>query len=85
LLRRQVIEANRRHLGQARLCGGQEPAVTRDHIVFAIDQDRNIEAECLDTVADLADLFLLWRPLLDRWMASVSAYERYSIVVSSGG
>ena len=32
--------------------------VTRDHIVFAVDQNRNIEAESPDAVGDLSDLLL---------------------------
>jgi hypothetical protein len=53
-----VIEAERRHLGPAELATGQQTAVTRDHIVFAIDQNRNIEAERPDAVGDLSDLLL---------------------------
>jgi hypothetical protein len=33
--------------------------VTRDHILFAIDQNRNIEAESPDAVGDLSDLLLV--------------------------
>jgi hypothetical protein len=58
LRRGEVIEAERRHLGPAELTTGQQPPMTRDHIVFAIDQNRNIEAEGSDAVGDFSDLLL---------------------------
>jgi hypothetical protein len=53
-----VIEAERRHLAPAELTTGQHPAVARAHILFAIDQNRNIEAESPDAVGDISDLLL---------------------------
>ena len=56
LRRGEVIEAQGRHLGQAELAAGQQPAVPGDDVAVAIDQDRDIEAEGLDAVGDLPDL-----------------------------
>jgi len=47
----RVIEAQRRHLGPTELTAGDEPAVTADHAIVAIDQNRDIEAKRLDAVA----------------------------------
>jgi len=58
----QVVEAKRRHFGHAELLGGLQPAVTGNDIPVAIDQDRNDEAEDLDTVTDLPDLLLRMPP-----------------------
>jgi hypothetical protein len=58
LRRGEVIEAERRHFAPAELSTGQQPAVTRDHILFAVDQNRNIEAKGPDAVGDLPDLLL---------------------------
>ena len=54
----QVIEAEGRHLGNAELAAGEQPAVPGDHVAVAIDQDRHVEAESLDAVGDLPDLLL---------------------------
>ena len=62
LRRGQVIEAKRRHLGHAEFAAGEQPAVTRDHVAVAIDQDRDIEAEGLDAVGDLPDLLFAVAP-----------------------
>ena len=56
------VEAKRRHFGHAELLGGLQPAVTGNDIPVAIDQDRNDEAEDLDTVTDLPDLLLRMPP-----------------------
>ena len=52
----QVIQAQGRHLGPAELLGGEQPAVTGDHVAVAIDQDRDIEVKNPDAVGDLPDL-----------------------------
>jgi len=51
-----MIEAHRRHLAATKLAAGGEPAVTADHLVIAIDQDRDIEAKGPDAVGDFANL-----------------------------
>src|SRR5689334_964030 len=56
LRRGEVIEAERRHLGPGEPTTGQQPAVTRDRILFAADQNRHIGAESPDPVGDLSDL-----------------------------
>jgi hypothetical protein len=69
-----VIEAQRRHLGNTEFAAGEQPPVPRNHIVIAIDQDRDIESEGPDAVGDLPDLPLavapwvggVWFQLLDR-------------------
>ena len=53
-----MIEAKRRYLGPTELSTGQKPAVTRHHVVVAIDQNRDIEAKSPDAVGDLPDLLL---------------------------
>ena len=52
----QVIEAERRNLVPAELASGKQPAMTGDEVAFAVDQDRNIEAERSDAGRDLLDL-----------------------------
>jgi hypothetical protein len=51
-----VIETQGGHFAPAQLAAGQQPAMSGDDPVFAIDQDRYIEAEGLDTIGDLPDL-----------------------------
>jgi hypothetical protein len=53
-----VIEAQRRDLAPAELTTRAEPAVPGDHVVVAIDQDRDVEVESLDAIGDLPDLLL---------------------------
>ena len=54
----QVIEAEGWHFGNAKLAAGRQPAVPSDHIKFGIDQNRNVEAECLNAIGELKNLFL---------------------------
>jgi hypothetical protein len=53
-----MFEADGRHFRPAELATGQEPPVTGDHLELGIDQDRHIEAECLDAAGDLPDLLV---------------------------
>ena len=53
-----MVEARRRHLGHAPLTSGEPAAVARNYVAVAIDQDRDIEAESVEAVRDLPDLFL---------------------------
>jgi hypothetical protein len=73
LHRGEVIEAERRHLGPAELVTGQQPAVTRDYIVCAVDQNRDIEAESSDAVGDLSDLPACYAGA--GWRGPVSAHR----------
>ena len=54
--RRQVIEAQCRHLGYAEQAACEQSSVTGHNIAVAIDQDRDIKTEGLDAVGDLPDL-----------------------------
>jgi hypothetical protein len=58
LLGREVIEAQRRDLAPTELTTRAQPTVPGDHVVVAIDQDRDIEVEGLDAIGDLPDLLL---------------------------
>jgi hypothetical protein len=58
LLGWEVSEAQRRDLAPAELTTRAEPAVPGDHVVVAIDQDRDVEVESLDAIGDLPDLLL---------------------------
>ena len=62
---RQVIEPERRHLGPAEHGAGENAAVTRDHVVVAINQNRDIEAKGPDAVGDLPDLLLTVEPRIN--------------------
>ena len=57
-----MIETQRRHLGHAKLVGGEQSAMAGYDVAEAIDQDRDIEAESLDTASDLPDLPLAVAP-----------------------
>src|SRR5439155_2666648 len=50
-------EADCRHLGSAELTTAQNPTVSGDHVVIAISHDWNDEAEGLNAVRELSDLF----------------------------
>src|SRR5271165_804329 len=52
-----MIERNRGNLGPAEPLGGQQPAMPGNHFAVSFDEDRNVEAERLDALGDLADLF----------------------------
>ena len=54
--RRQVIEAQCRHLGYSEQGACEQPPVPGHNLVLAIDQDRNIKVEGLDAVGDLPNL-----------------------------
>jgi hypothetical protein len=56
-----VIETQRRHLAHAELTTREQPAVTGDDIVLAINQDRDIEVENVMLLAICRICFLLWR------------------------
>ena len=62
----EMVEAYRRHLGEAQGTGGQHPAVARDYVVVAIDQDRDDEVEGLKAVSDLPDLLFTVPPRIGR-------------------
>jgi hypothetical protein len=61
LRRRQVRKLDHRHLGEPQLACGQQPAVTGDHTVLAIDQDRVGPAELGDAGGDARDLLVAVR------------------------
>ena len=66
LRRGEVIEARRRHLGHAELAGCKQATMTADHVAVGIDQDRDIETECLDAAGDLPDLLRAVAPWVGR-------------------
>src|ERR1700730_2695531 len=45
---------------------GEQPTVAGDHIVAAIDQDRDVEAESLEAIGDLPDLLFAVAPRIGR-------------------
>ena len=55
---RQVVQRHNRHLGQTELARCQQTAVTGDHVVLAVDQDRCAPAELTDAGRDLGHLCL---------------------------
>jgi hypothetical protein len=58
LLRSEVIEAQRRHLSSAQQATCEIPTVPGDNIVRTVDQHRDVEIKCVDTVSNLPDLLL---------------------------
>jgi hypothetical protein len=52
----QVIEAQRRHLGNANFTGGQHSPMASDDVAVTIDQDRDDEAKGLEAFANLPNL-----------------------------
>jgi len=52
----QMIEADRRHLDNAKLATAQQTSMARDHIKLGVDQHRNVETERVDTPGKLANL-----------------------------
>jgi hypothetical protein len=64
--RRQVIEAQCRHLGHSEQAACQQPTVPGDNLAVVIDQDRDIKAEGLDALGDLPDLLLAVTPRVSR-------------------
>jgi len=48
------------------LASGEQPTVAGDHIVAAIDQDRDVEAESLEAIGDLPDLLFAVAPRIGR-------------------
>jgi hypothetical protein len=57
-----VIEAQRRHLGNANIATGQRSAMASNYVVVAIDQDGDDKAEGLEAFANLPDLLLGMAP-----------------------
>src|SRR5262249_10816583 len=53
----QVIEADRRHLSNAKRAAGGQAAVPADDVELGIDQDWDIKAECLDVIGEFENLF----------------------------
>jgi hypothetical protein len=62
LLRSEVIEAQRRHLGYAEQAACEKPTVPDDNIVLAIGQNWDIEIKGRDAVGNLPDLLLSMAP-----------------------
>jgi hypothetical protein len=88
LNRGQVIEAQRRHLRQAKLFAGQQSTVSGYNIAEAINQDRDIEAKTLDTAGELQDLLLAVAPRIgvilisktsaSKWLRSICGSPRWT-------
>jgi len=55
----QMIEAEGRHLGNAELAAGEQPAVPGDHLELRIDQHWHIETKGLKALAICWICFLL--------------------------
>lgn len=66
LLRRQMLEADHWRFGEPHELGRLEPAMSRDHAIVLVDEDRRVEAERLDAVGDCGDLLPLVPPRIVR-------------------
>jgi hypothetical protein len=64
--RGQVIEAQCRHLAPSEFAASEQPAIPSDHVIFTIDQDRNIEAEGRDAAGDLPGLLFAMQARVGR-------------------
>jgi hypothetical protein len=62
LCRRQVLKADGWNFREAQLARRQQAAMPGDHLEIGIDQQRDVEAEGLDTSGDLPDLLFAVDP-----------------------
>jgi hypothetical protein len=61
-----VIEAQGWDFGDAEFGAGRQPAVTRDYVQVAINQDRDIETEHSNAFGNLPDLPFAVNPCVGR-------------------
>jgi hypothetical protein len=61
-----VIETPGRRFRNAEFAAREQPTVPANHLVVAIDQDRDIKVESSDAVGDLPDLLLAMAPRVRR-------------------
>ena len=53
----QILNCHGRHFGPAFRLGGQQPPVSVDHAVLAVDADRDDHAKLPERLPELFDLF----------------------------